>query len=116
MVAHVLAHCTNLRKLDLQGCNVLFMDEPVVPEAISALPNLAHLSTVTYIYSEESQALLLQMVGNMKSSLRAARCGTSPSSSGRLRAAVLHLYCPGPYLLRRPHPASESQQEPSSAP
>lgn len=70
MVAHILAHCTNLRKLDLQGCNVLFMDEPVVPEAISALPNLAHLSTFTYIYSEESQALLLQMVGNMKSSLR----------------------------------------------
>lgn len=70
MVARVLAHCTNLRKLNLQGCDTLVVDEPVVPEAISALPSLAHLSVTMYKDSKEAQALLLQMVANMKSSLR----------------------------------------------
>lgn len=45
------------------------MDEPVVLKAISALPSLAHLSAVMYEDRKESQALLLQMVVNIKSSL-----------------------------------------------
>ncbi|KAL1937814.1 hypothetical protein VTO73DRAFT_12833 [Trametes versicolor] len=69
MVARVLAHCKNLRKLSLEGCDGLVMDEPVVLKAISALPSLAHLSAVMYEDRKESQALLLQMVVNMKSSL-----------------------------------------------
>lgn len=69
MVSRVLGHCMNLRKLNLEGCDGLVMDEPVVLKAISALPSLAHLSAVMYEDRKESQALLLQMVVNMKSSL-----------------------------------------------
>ncbi|KAL1937817.1 hypothetical protein VTO73DRAFT_12836 [Trametes versicolor] len=68
--AQVLAHCTNLKKLTLQWCDGLIMDEPVVPDAISTLPNLAHLSAIMYKDSKESQVVLLRIVANMKSSLR----------------------------------------------
>lgn len=69
--AQVLAHCTNLKKLTLQWCDGLIMDEPVVPDAISALPNLAHFSAIMYKDSKESQAVLLRIVASMKSPLRA---------------------------------------------
>ncbi|OJT03866.1 hypothetical protein TRAPUB_5457 [Trametes pubescens] len=67
--ADVLTRCTNLRKLELRWCDALLMEEHVVPEAISPLPNLTYLSAIMYKDSKESQTLLLRMVANMKSSL-----------------------------------------------
>ncbi|OJT15680.1 hypothetical protein TRAPUB_5426, partial [Trametes pubescens] len=72
MVARVLAHCVNLRRLGILWCDMFIMDEPVsgIPEAISALPSLAYLTVQMHHDDQQIRDVLIRMVLHAKASLR----------------------------------------------
>ncbi|KAI0823951.1 hypothetical protein BC628DRAFT_1496256 [Trametes gibbosa] len=68
----LFALCTNLNKLALQWCDVLFQESDI-PPVISALPSLRHFSAWTYRDGHELQSILIREVINMRASLRSLR-------------------------------------------
>ncbi|KAI0354844.1 hypothetical protein OH77DRAFT_365045 [Trametes cingulata] len=70
-VVNVFRHCVNLADLRLQWCDLLLIEDPRVPEAVSALPALSKFDVWLYRGEEvDVQHILRRMLSNMKHSLR----------------------------------------------